>query len=265
MLDTGLFTHDWLGRRAEGAQLGRRLGRRARPVRRQRIRPRHVHRRADPAGRARRGGLHRQGARLATASATTRPWPRRWSSCRRTSTSSTSRSAATRSTTRRRWRSPARSTRCASSATWSSPRRATTAPDPPVLARGVQAGARGRRRREEGRRSWQKADFSQLRLVGRRRRARREPAVDVRQGQDAGRRPAPSPIPPTRLDRLRRLGRLGRHVVRVADHRRRCSPARCRATASPPPRTRRRTCCSTSPPAPQPDFPLAVLVDELQP
>ena len=63
VLDTGLFKHDWLGAVQKAAGGGRRLGRRARPVRRQRVRPRHVHRRADPAGRARRRGLRGQGAR----------------------------------------------------------------------------------------------------------------------------------------------------------------------------------------------------------
>ena len=101
---------------------------------------------------------------------------------------------------------------------------------------------------------WQQGRLQQLRLVGRRRRARREPAVDVHQGQDQGRdrAQARSRRP---VDRLRRLGGVGRHVVRVADHRRRCSPARCRATGSRPPPTRRRTCSSTSPPAPQPRLP----------
>ena len=65
VLDTGMFEHEWLDRRPARSRQRRRLGRGERRVRRQRGRPRHVHRRPDPAGGARRVGLRRQGARLA--------------------------------------------------------------------------------------------------------------------------------------------------------------------------------------------------------
>ncbi len=74
----------------------------------------------------------------------------RWSSCRRTSTSSTSRSAATPTTTRRRSRSPARCNAMRKQRNVVVAAAGNDGERPAVLARGVQAGARGRRRRAEG-------------------------------------------------------------------------------------------------------------------
>ena len=130
------------------ARQRRRLGRRKRRLRRRRVRPRHVHRRIDPPGRARRVGLCGQGARLARR--------------RRRLTSPRDGAAAAghrhrqplarrlhRPRHRRRWRSRPRCRPWASSAPWW--RRPATGLEPAVLAGGLRRGAGGRGRRAERR------------------------------------------------------------------------------------------------------------------
>ena len=109
--------------------------------------------------------------------------------------------------------------------------------------------------------SWSARVLQQLRLVGRRGRARREPRLDVREGQDQGRAgPAVSPTDPTiafdgwaAWDGTSSLTdhRRGAGAHDVAQRPRRPLPTRRHLLA---PRRRR-----------PPDFPLAVLVDELLP
>ena len=136
--------------------------------------------------------------------------------------------------------------------------------DAPVLAGRVQAGARRRRGRATRAAAGAARDFSNYGWWVDAARARREPAVHLRHEQDQGRPGRDAAAGHRPDDHLRRLGRVGRHVVRAPRSPPACSRARCRATGSRPPRTPRMHLLSTSPPAPQPDFPLAVLVDELE-
>ena len=64
-------------------------------------------------------------------------------------------------------------------------------------------------------------------------------------------------------DHLRRLGRVGRHLVRHADRRRDDRPHDVALSASARPRTPRRCCRRPRRPR-RPDFPNAVLLDELE-
>ena len=133
----------------------RRLGRRARRLRRQRVRPRHVHRRPDPAGRARGRGLRRQGARLARRRRRPRPSPQAMEQLPQdvdivnlslggyTDDDSAPLAIACALQAMRKQRSVVVAAA------------GNNASRPPVLAGGVQAGARRRRRRAEGRRSGQ--------------------------------------------------------------------------------------------------------------
>ena len=240
VLDTGLFEHDWLTP-CRRPRRRRRLGRRARPVRRQRVRPRHVHRRPDPAGRARRRGLRRQGARLARR----RRRPHRRQGDGAAAAGHRHRQPLARRLHRRGLRAAGDRLRaadaCASSAAWSSPPRATTAQRRPfwpaafkqVLAVGAvdQKGAQ-----------WLKADFSNygwwvdaaargVNLSRRSPRARRRPPQ--------GATPQPADRPDDRASTAGPPGtaRRSRHRSPPA-----CSPARCRATASHR-RGRARTTC----------------------
>ena len=185
------------------------------------------------------------------------PSPRRWSSCRRTSTSSTSRSAATPTTTPARWRSRARcramrkqrSVVVAAAGNNGSPRPFWPAAFKQVLAVGAV---------EEKDGHWCARVVQQLRLVGRRRRARREPAVDVRAREDEGRPgPTPAPTDPTiafdgwaAWDGTSFASPITAAMLARDDVAQR--PRDGRGRQGPPAR-------DLDPPAPQPDFPLAVL------
>ena len=91
-------------------------------------------------------------------------------------------------------------------------------------------GPRGRGRRRP-RRQVDARRLQQLRPLGRRHRPRHQPPVHLRPRHDQG-RPGPDDQPARPVDRLRRLGRLGRHLVRHADRRRDDRP---HDVAQPPP------------------------------
>ena len=74
--------------------------------------------------------------------------------------------------------------------------------------------------------------------------------------------PTTSPFDP--IDHLRRLGGVGRHLVRHADRRRDDRPHDVAQRPRGPAAEAQARLLATAPPAPQPDFPHAVLLDELE-
>ena len=231
------------------ARQRRRLGRRARRLRRRRVRPRHVHRRPDPAGRARREvyvvkvldshGVgddltRRHGDGAAAAGHRHRqPLARRLHRPRRAAAGDRQRAERDgHEPHRRRRRGRQRRLR------------------PPVLARRVQAGARRRRRRRKGGK-W--AGPTSATTAG---GSTRPPAASTCSRRSRAARPrSPRARRSARtdpIDRLRRLGGVGRHLVRLADHRRDDRPHDVAQRPAPRPPRRRPTCSRTAPPAPRP-------------